>query len=131
MTTRRQMLKIKVFWRIFSIFSVSNHESQGMSEAKVEKIKVRRPTDFPCYSMSQNSAIRTRLLRSSLVLIQSIPAWLTMDQGSSFATGVEVQDRRKRVIIISTGSKAVDGILGGQSFPICSIFQIFTRVQVV
>ncbi|KAJ7110000.1 Rad51-domain-containing protein [Mycena epipterygia] len=33
--------------------------------------------------------------------------------GSSFATGVEVQDKRKRVITISTGSKSVDGILGG------------------
>ncbi|KAJ7170090.1 Rad51-domain-containing protein [Mycena filopes] len=32
--------------------------------------------------------------------------------GSSFATGVEVQDKRKRVITISTGSKSVDGILG-------------------
>ncbi|PPR00040.1 hypothetical protein CVT24_009049 [Panaeolus cyanescens] len=34
-------------------------------------------------------------------------------KGSSFATGVEIQDKRKRVNIISTGSKAVDGILGG------------------
>ncbi|KAH9486535.1 Meiotic recombination protein dmc1 [Psilocybe cubensis] len=33
--------------------------------------------------------------------------------GSSFATGVEVQEKRKRVNIISTGSKLVDGILGG------------------
>ncbi|KAL1748984.1 Rad51-domain-containing protein [Schizophyllum fasciatum] len=32
--------------------------------------------------------------------------------GSSFATGVEIQDKRKRVNTISTGSKAVDGILG-------------------
>ncbi|KAJ7704233.1 Rad51-domain-containing protein, partial [Mycena olivaceomarginata] len=34
------------------------------------------------------------------------------NQGSSFATGVEIQDKRKRVIMISTGSKSVDGILG-------------------
>ncbi|KAJ7246311.1 Rad51-domain-containing protein [Mycena haematopus] len=33
--------------------------------------------------------------------------------GSSFATGVEIQDKRKKVIVISTGSKSVDGILGG------------------
>ncbi|KAH9835920.1 DNA recombination and repair protein Rad51, partial [Rhodofomes roseus] len=34
--------------------------------------------------------------------------------GSSFATGLEVQDKRKRVLMISTGSKAVDTILGGE-----------------
>ena len=34
-------------------------------------------------------------------------------QGSSFATGVEYSEKRKRVNVISTGSKAVDGILGG------------------
>ncbi|KIK07527.1 hypothetical protein K443DRAFT_119639 [Laccaria amethystina LaAM-08-1] len=34
-------------------------------------------------------------------------------KGSSFATGVEVQDKRKRVMSISTGSKLVDTILGG------------------
>ncbi|KAF8078846.1 Rad51-domain-containing protein [Lyophyllum atratum] len=33
--------------------------------------------------------------------------------GSSFSTGVEVQDKRKRVMTISTGSKSVDAILGG------------------
>ncbi|KAJ3867167.1 Rad51-domain-containing protein [Lentinula novae-zelandiae] len=32
--------------------------------------------------------------------------------GSSFSTGVEVQDKRKRVLVISTGSKSVDAILG-------------------
>ncbi|TBU63803.1 hypothetical protein BD310DRAFT_525275 [Dichomitus squalens] len=33
--------------------------------------------------------------------------------GSSFATGIEVQEKRKRVLLISTGSKAVDTALGG------------------
>ncbi|KAI1788810.1 Rad51-domain-containing protein [Ganoderma leucocontextum] len=33
--------------------------------------------------------------------------------GSSFATGLEVQEKRKRVLFISTGSKAVDTALGG------------------
>ncbi|RPD82409.1 hypothetical protein L226DRAFT_25322 [Lentinus tigrinus ALCF2SS1-7] len=33
--------------------------------------------------------------------------------GSSFATGLEVQDKRKRVLLVSTGSKAVDTALGG------------------
>ncbi|CAE7149712.1 unnamed protein product [Rhizoctonia solani] len=33
--------------------------------------------------------------------------------GSSFQTGVQVSDKRKRVLQISTGSKSVDGMLGG------------------
>ncbi|THV07623.1 hypothetical protein K435DRAFT_263221 [Dendrothele bispora CBS 962.96] len=33
--------------------------------------------------------------------------------GSSFSTGFEVQDKRKRVLVISTGSKSVDAVLGG------------------
>ncbi|CAE6535465.1 unnamed protein product [Rhizoctonia solani] len=33
--------------------------------------------------------------------------------GSSFQTGVQVADKRKRVLQISTGSKSVDGMLGG------------------
>ncbi|THH33478.1 hypothetical protein EUX98_g706 [Antrodiella citrinella] len=32
--------------------------------------------------------------------------------GSSFATGLEVQEKRKKVLFISTGSKSVDTILG-------------------
>ncbi|KAF8665309.1 hypothetical protein AX16_000329 [Volvariella volvacea WC 439] len=34
-------------------------------------------------------------------------------KGSSFLTGVELSDKRRRVTIISTGSKSVDAILGG------------------
>ncbi|KAF9644650.1 hypothetical protein BDM02DRAFT_886791 [Thelephora ganbajun] len=34
--------------------------------------------------------------------------------GSSFATGLEVSEKRRRVLVISTGSKNVDGILGGR-----------------
>ncbi|PPQ64536.1 hypothetical protein CVT26_002075 [Gymnopilus dilepis] len=66
---------------------------KGMSEAKVEKIK----------------NIRKLLIRFSYnsFALRSAPL------GSSFATGVEVQDKRKRVNVISTGSKGVDGILGG------------------
>ena len=34
-------------------------------------------------------------------------------QGSSFATGLEMQDKRKHVLALSTGSKSVDAMLGG------------------
>ncbi|KAI0264702.1 Rad51-domain-containing protein [Gloeopeniophorella convolvens] len=35
--------------------------------------------------------------------------------GTSFATGLELQEKRKRVLVVSTGSKSVDGMLGGAS----------------
>ncbi|KAL9716514.1 hypothetical protein Ac2012v2_000962 [Leucoagaricus gongylophorus] len=83
MTTRRQLLKIKVDRaHIYTCtYSLLNFfwSIQGMSEAKVEKIK----------------EAAHKIL------------------GSSFATGIEVQERRKRVHIISTGSRSVDAILGG------------------
>ncbi|TCD68109.1 Meiotic recombination protein dmc1 [Steccherinum ochraceum] len=60
---------------------------KGMSEAKVEKIKAR------CFF--------------------STTAVICSSQGSSFATGLEIQEKRKRVLFISTGSKAVDTMLGG------------------
>lgn len=79
MTTRRNLLKIKVCCSS-SIVRFDTWRSQGMSEAKVEKIKEAA---------------------------QKIT-------GSSFATGIEIQDRRRRVLVISTGSKSVDSILGGK-----------------
>ncbi|KAF8922068.1 putative DMC1 protein [Mucidula mucida] len=70
---------------------------KGMSEAKVEKIKAR--------SGSQDPGARYHSVSHMNVLM--------VYQGSSFATGIEVQDKRKRVLVISTGSKSVDAILGG------------------
>ncbi|KAH6916949.1 LIM15/DMC1 [Coprinopsis sp. MPI-PUGE-AT-0042] len=70
---------------------------KGMSEAKVEKIK----------EAAQKIAVCTCLAHAN--------APLTRFQGSSFATGVEVQDKRKRVFTISTGSKLVDGGVMSQS----------------
>ncbi|KAH9968232.1 Rad51-domain-containing protein [Russula dissimulans] len=43
--------------------------------------------------------------------------------GSSFATGLELQERRKRVLVISTGSKAVDAILGGRKVQ-CNLWRL-------
>lgn len=39
---------------------------------------------------------------------------VTSPQGSSFSTGLEVSDKRRKVNMISTGSKSVDLILGGE-----------------
>jgi len=67
-----------------------------MSEAKVEKIKEAAHKILVC-----------RILGAYMGILTS------SSQGSSFSTGVEVQDKRKRVLVISTGSKSVDAILGG------------------
>jgi len=47
--------------------------------------------------------------------------------GSSFSTGLEVSDRRRKVNVISTGSKSVDSILGGgiQSQSISEVYGEF------
>lgn len=94
-----------------------------MSEAKVEKIKVRGP----CMRIHARSRLtetcsstRKRRIRFSSVCFTSCDTRSSTElgarQGSSFATGVEVQEKRKKVNMISTGSKAVDAILGGMSF---------------
>jgi hypothetical protein len=87
-------------------------DGQGMSEAKVEKVK----------EAAHN--ILVTVLSSHIVFV------CLLLQGSSFATvralspplpifadcvrqGLEMQDKRKKVLVMSTGSKAVDAILGG------------------
>ena len=84
-----------------------------MSEAKVEKIKV---TIYALRGIrpycSSHSGSRTENCGNRFV--SNVIQGLIHVQGSSFATGVEVQDRRKRVLVISTGSKSVDAILGGK-----------------
>jgi len=57
---------------------------------------------------------RPRRSRLSSIIINALKVLIILTKGSSFATGIEVQDRRKRVLVISTGSKSVDTILGGE-----------------
>lgn len=93
-----------------------------MSEAKVEKIKVSdnwcclegstvTKQHIVCRKQHKKFLSAIPVLRADLHLRELIR--LSSTQGSSFATGVEVQDKRKRVNIISTGSKSVDAIMGG------------------
>ncbi|KAI0964085.1 hypothetical protein AcW1_000986 [Taiwanofungus camphoratus] len=80
---------------------------KGMSEAKVEKIK----------------EAAHKILVGPLSADRIYTAIVAKIQGSSFATGLEVQEKRKKVLIISTGSKSVDIILGGNII-ICSRIQL-------
>lgn len=87
-----------------------------MSEAKVEKIKV-----YFVYTISHNSlnpfswhlGSCSQDYRASRCY-DIIELKFNSFQGSSFATGIEVQSKRRRVLTISTGSKSVDTILGGK-----------------
>lgn len=45
-------------------------------------------------------------------------------RGSAFKTGLEVKERRKQVIHLTTGSTALDAILGG-GIETCSITELF------
>lgn len=53
--------------------------------------------------------VATKLLVSCYLLIVMIAD----TQPTAFATGLELADRRQNVIMISTGSKSVDAMLGG------------------
>ncbi|KAJ7361523.1 Rad51-domain-containing protein [Mycena albidolilacea] len=59
-----------------------------------------------------NMTTRRQMLKIKATKVEKIKEAAHKILGSSFATGVEIQDKRKRVIMISTGSKSVDGILG-------------------
>jgi len=86
-----------------------------MSEAKVEKIKVRI-CSFVTLVNSQHEGYTGGGPEDygGHVHYRHGKALIIIMKGSSFATGIEVQDRRKRVLVISTGSKSVDTILGGE-----------------
>lgn len=70
---------------------------QGLSEAKVEKLKEVAAKMLVSYYMPQEE----------LRLLQLTP------QPPTFLSATEVADKRQNVVRISTGSKAVDAMLGG------------------
>ena len=114
MTTRRQLLKVKVRIHPSFVFALILSSPRDFQRQRSRRLRYvhdvgnvdlinehwlgRRGEDSCSYSTG----------------IHLLPGTYKT-QGSSFATGLEVSDKRKPVLIISTGSKNVDGILGGRS----------------
>jgi hypothetical protein len=67
----------------------------------------------PCLILSQEAA--HKIIVRLFYPLPFVSRGKAKNKGSSFATGLELQEKRKRVLVISTGSKAVDSILGGKS----------------
>ena len=97
MTSKRNLLKLKVGTRLNILLPhlTSGMIIQGLSEAKVDKIKVP-------YLLHVN-------LPAELLTKEAVHKLL----GSPFQTGVQVSESRRRVFSLSTGSKSVDAMLGG------------------
>ena len=104
MTSKRNLLKIKARTRRLSIPSHVLTIIQGLSDAKVDKIKVSicgflcPPTPVKITESLTKEAVHKLL-------------------GSPFQTGIQVSESRRRVFSLSTGSKSVDAMLGGTLKP--------------
>ncbi|KAI0655225.1 Rad51-domain-containing protein [Cubamyces menziesii] len=79
----------------------------------VQGINVQDILKLKSASINTVSGVTMTTRRQMLKIKEAAHKILRLSQGSSFATGLEVQEKRKRVLIISTGSKAVDNALGG------------------
>ena len=120
MTPRRQLLKIKVLTFENPIYFFATKPSLGTVRSKGRKNQGLHLT-LSIYTGLMSNRRLQEAVQKFIVRDYSVSTRYTeyilnsgLCQGSSFATGLEVQDKRKRVLIISTGSKSVDGILGGE-----------------
>ncbi|KAK0500573.1 Rad51-domain-containing protein [Armillaria luteobubalina] len=84
--------------------SVDELQQQGINVQDILKLKAA--------SINTVSGVNMTTRRNLLKIKGMSEAKVEKIKGSSFATGIEVQDKRRRVLTISTGSKSVDGILG-------------------
>ncbi|KAK0208823.1 Rad51-domain-containing protein [Desarmillaria ectypa] len=85
--------------------SVDELQQQGINVQDILKLKAA--------AINTVSGVNMTTRRQLLKIKGMSEAKVEKIKGSSFATGIEVQDKRRRVLVISTGSKSVDGILGG------------------
>ncbi|KAF7330049.1 RecA family ATPase [Mycena kentingensis (nom. inval.)] len=108
--------------------TVDELQQHGINVQDINKLKARFLPSPAVHSANhaQGAAINTvsgivmttrrqmlKIKGMSEAKVEKIKDAANKIMGSSFATGVEVQDKRKRVFTISTGSKAVDQIMGG------------------
>jgi len=92
--------------------TVDELQQHGINVQDILKLKSAAINTVSGVSMTTRRQM-LKIKGMSEAKVEKIKDAATKILGSSFATGVEVQERRKRVNTLSTGSKAVDGILGG------------------
>ncbi|KAJ3752303.1 putative DMC1 protein [Lentinula raphanica] len=85
--------------------TVDELQQHGINMQDIHKLKAA--------AINTVSGVNMTTRRQMLKIKGMSEAKVEKIKGSSFATGIEVQDKRKRVLVISTGSKSVDAILGG------------------
>jgi len=92
--------------------SVDDLQQHGINVQDILKLKAASITTISGVTMTTRRHM-LKIKGMSEAKVEKIKEAALKISGSSFATGLEVQDKRKRVLAISTGSKSVDGILGG------------------
>ncbi|KZT02475.1 uncharacterized protein LAESUDRAFT_730223 [Laetiporus sulphureus 93-53] len=92
--------------------SVDELQQHGINVQDILKLKAAAINTVSGVSMTTRRQL-LKIKGMSEAKVEKIKEAAHKILGSSFSTGLEVSDKRKRVLIISTGSKAVDTILGG------------------
>ncbi|SJL06265.1 probable Meiotic recombination protein dmc1 [Armillaria ostoyae] len=93
--------------------SVDELQQQGINVQDILKLKAAAINTVSGVNMTTRRNL-LKIKGMSEAKVEKIKEAAHKILGSSFATGIEVQDKRRRVLTISTGSKSVDGILGGK-----------------
>ncbi|KAG7452368.1 uncharacterized protein BT62DRAFT_926562 [Guyanagaster necrorhizus] len=93
--------------------SVDELQQQGINVQDILKLKAAAINTVSGVNMTTRRHL-LKIKGMSEAKVEKIKEAAHKILGSSFATGIEVQDKRRRVLVISTGSKSVDGILGGK-----------------
>jgi len=92
--------------------SVDELQQHGINMQDILKLKAAAINTVSGVSMTTRKQM-LKIKGMSEAKVEKIKEAAHKIIGSSFATGLELQERRKRVLIISTGSKAADAMLGG------------------
>ncbi|KAH9974048.1 Rad51-domain-containing protein [Lactifluus volemus] len=92
--------------------SVDDLQQHGINVQDILKLKAAAINTVSGVNMTTRRQM-LKIKGMSEAKVEKIKEAAHKINGSSFATGLELQEKRKRVLIISTGSKSVDAILGG------------------
>ncbi|KAF8271875.1 Rad51-domain-containing protein, partial [Lactarius quietus] len=91
--------------------SVDELQQHGINVQDILKLKAAAINTVSGVNMTTRKQM-LKIKGMSEAKVEKIKEAAHKISGSSFATGLELQERRKRVLVISTGSKSVDAMLG-------------------